>query len=204
MRVEVMPKSPKEIPYNFQEILFLYDWNEYQQWITRDIPIRDKLRDKLLKISGYLNQKKGTYYNQYKQHYPEVKYAGHLIKNDKFNKEFIIYEKFRLSHKFLRGETPVSHTEFLGAYSQLSEIFSEKFFRRFDWLCEKNVIAIKRRDTIYKICVDLCAINHENSEVHFYEVKKYKLKGRREEINPDQLLFLAFVTHPGLCRNNCL
>jgi hypothetical protein len=189
--IEVMPKNPKEITYTFQEIPLQYDWNEYQQWKTGDVPIREKL----LKISGYLRQKKETYYHQVTQHYPEVKYAGHLVKKEKFNKDFIIYEKFRLSHKFLNGGTAVSYTEFLEAYYCLREILSEKFFVEFDRLCELNDShnIIERKDTIYKICVDLCAISHNKSEVRFSEIKKYNIGKNREKINPDQLLVLAFI-----------
>jgi hypothetical protein len=189
VRIEVMPKSPKEIAYTFQEIPFQYDWDEYQQWITGNVDIRDRL----LNITGYLGQKEATYYNQLKQHYPEVKFAGYLVNEEEFNKNLIIYEKFRLSHKFLNGQTAVSYYEFLEAYALLRYIFSDKFFLEFDRLCELNNGIIRRKDTIYKICVDLCAINYEKKQVHFYEIKKYKLRGDREEINPDQLLVLAFV-----------
>jgi hypothetical protein len=188
-----MPKSPKEITYIFQEIPFQYDWNEYQQWKTGDVPVRDQL----LRISGYLRQKKETYYKQVSQHYPEVKYAGHLVKNDNLNKDFIIYEKFRLSHKLLNGRTAVSYNEFLEAYYLLCEIFSEKFFSEFDRLCELNdsYNMIERKDTIYKICVDLCAINHHKSEVRFCEIMKYNKGINREKIKPDQLLVLAFIQY---------
>lgn len=186
-----MPTSPKKITYIFQEIPLQYDWNEYQQWKTGDVPVRDQL----LKISGYLRQKKETYYRQVSQHYPEVKYAGHLVKNENFNKDYIIYEKFRLSHKFLNGKTAVSHTEFSGAYHILREVFSEYFFIEFDRLCGLNAEIIKRKKTIYKICVDLCAINHNRSEVHFCEIKKYNKGKDRETINPDQLLVLAFIKY---------
>lgn len=190
---EVMPKSPKEITYIFQEIPFQYDWNEYQQWKTGEIPVRDKL----LKISGYLRQRKETYYKQVSQHYPEVKYAGHLVSEEKLNKDFIIYEKFRLSHKFINGRTAVSYAEFLEAHYILRYIFSESFFIEFDRLCELNDShnMIKRKDTIYKICVDICAINHHKCEVCFCEIKKYNKGKGREKINLDQLLVLSFIKY---------
>jgi hypothetical protein len=218
-----MPKNQTE-KESFPEIPFLYDLDEYKNWTSENDIIRNKQIESLLDISGNLCNNRSIYVNQAKkgkgsQHYPEVKFATHLIVDEGFNKECIIYQKYTLSLKEasrlyneidlskinksnLMGYTKMSE-DLMRAVgtSRLREVFSDEFFKEFAKIYYKN--KDKNIKDINTINVDICAINNSSSsKICFAEIKKYKLKKyknkntkRHEGVSDNQLYFLGFVRH---------
>jgi len=183
-------------PISFTEKSFPYDYQEYLRWINGD----KGLIESLLQISGHLGQKGTTYYNQSikgkgSQHYPEVKYASHLVKDKGIQPENIFYEKYCLSIEFIKkqlGKKGWDAQQLLVAHYRISEVFSEDFFTVFDKLCELNQDIIERKTNKNRIYVDLCAINNKEYQIHFCEIKRYN---STDTFKKDQLLFLGFVCH---------
>jgi hypothetical protein len=202
-----LPKKYQIINMKFLEVPFLYADEEYQRWVTKDTDLIDSMLE-ICKASGkngatYLGQEKSTYFNQCKQgkgsqHFPEVKFAVHLVKDKGFNPDYIFYEKFRLSQKFFKsliGKTNPDAFRFLRAYDRLRKIFSDDFFIEFDRLCELNKEQIERK-TKEQIAVDLCAVHNRKRQVCFFEMKKYNFgKTKTELLKQEQLLFLGFVRY---------
>jgi hypothetical protein len=92
---------------------------------------------------------------------------------------------------------------FIEGHELLCEVFKREFYEEFDMLCELNTEILKKngnnihgRNNIYKICVDLCAINHNKRQVRFTEIKKINPDNHKHEgFKPYQLIFLGFVRH---------
>lgn len=191
-----------------------YDWDERRRWGSKDKKESEDIVKSLLDLSGTMGQNRSTFFNQaYRlQHYPEVKYAGHLVQMEGFEKEDIVYEKFTLSLQEANRLAEVKEerykdsdqlTEngnkedlmrFLGT-NRLRQVFSDQFFAEFDRLANLNH-AIKTKKASH-LNIDLVAVRHTpgSRQVRFCEVKKYNLKGTHEPITDDQLLVLGFVHH---------
>lgn len=181
--------------YELPIVSFPYDKKEYDIWCTGD----RKLRDSLLGICGYLGKYKGVFYDkQFKQHYPEIKYAVYLIEKKLFEPNYIRYETYRLSLDFIKEmelKTGRESDYFMGGHALLSKVFSNKFFTEFDKLIKLNADKIERGDK-RKIAVDLCAINFKKSQMHFYEIKRCEPGPKcNDKLKYSQRLFMGFVTH---------
>jgi hypothetical protein len=186
-----------------RERFFAYDAEEFKRWVAGDA----QLLDALLKDTGEttLGKSRQSYGNQAKagkgsQHYPEVRYALHLIRDQGFDPAQVIYENYYLSAEVIRRAEGLVRPERDAGLRvqntrQLRRVFSDAFFEAFDDLCRKNprVVAGKSLDMMV---VDLFAIHLERHICGFYEIKKYNPDGNRtERVQPQQLAVLAFVQH---------
>ena len=178
---------------SFQEKPFRYEYEEYQRWCMGD----ESTIQSLIDVCGDLGRTRETYFRQakMKQNYPEVRYAVHLVEEEGFHANCIIYENYRLSLQELsklNGKTGL----IANGASLLSEIFLDAFFEEFDRLYDLNKESInKTREWMH---VDLCAINHKpkQRQVRFSEIKRYDLGAKSTEIVQDEQLFvLGFVCH---------
>lgn len=191
------------VRWTFNERFFAYDAQEFHRWVAGDT----QLIDELLKDTGptTLGKSRESYANQAitgkgSQHYPEVRYALHLIRDQGFLPEHVIYENYHLSGEVIRRTEGTLGTDREAGLRvknsrQLQRVFSPAFFDAFDTLCRKNpkVLSGKGLDMM---AVDLCAIQFERRTCAFYEVKKYNPDSKKtERIQPQQLLVLAFVQH---------
>ena len=88
-------------PISFTETLFPYDFSEYRRWCTGDKNTIQSLLDEC----GTLGRTVNTYFKQGKlgQNYPEVRYAVHLVKQEGFPKENVVYENYALSLQVLNN-----------------------------------------------------------------------------------------------------
>jgi hypothetical protein len=205
----------KKNPILIPEKPFSYSWKEYEAWTNEDDIIREAKIKSLLKVSGYLGKNKSNFFNQAKpgkgkQHFPEVKYAGHLVKNEGFQKKYLTLEKFTFSlseadriinlfdpklffKNSLNEDLKEDFMRARGTY-KLREVFNNIFWRKFEQLYKKNIYRINK--PLEKINVDLCTINHDNQIVQFCEFKKYDLGSNKTEIlTNDQLCVLTFIRY---------